>query len=145
MGDKWAKALVGSKKKLIEAGQTFRQWAPLKVYLSVARASAAQAAKPRISFSLRYQGQQVANLLVDGSPQLKIDKKTAETNKKYFRSGQKADIFGWRDKKATEFRKHFKMLGSEELGRSKEHRIESIFLEQMAGSTSKKFNGTLNS
>jgi transposase len=141
-GDKWAKALAGSQENLLKAVKTFHQWAPLKVYLSVARA-----AKPRIAFSLRYQGQHVANLLVDlladRSPQLEIDKNTAKTNKGYFEIDQEG-TFGWRDAEAKEFRKHFKKnLGPEPRGRSPEHRIESIFLQQMADSSSKIFNGTL--
>ena len=141
MGDKWAKTLVDSQENLLKAAKTFHQWAPLNVYLSVARA-----AKPRITFSLRYQGQHVANLLVDlladRSPQLEIDKNTAKTNKSYFEIDQEGS-FGWRGTEAKEFRKHFKNRGPEPRGRSEEHRIEAIFLEQMADSTSEKFNGTL--
>ena len=136
-GEKWAKTLVASQENLLKLVKTFHQWSPLKVYLSVARA-----AKPQIAFSLRYQGQHVANLLVDGSPQLEIDKKTATTNARDFEIDQEG-TFGWRDAKGAEFRKHFKNLGAEPRGRSPEHRIEAIFLEQMAGSTSNKFNGTL--
>ena len=148
MGDKWAKTLADSQENLLKAAKTFHQWAPLKVYLSVA-----QAAKPRITFSLRYQGQHVANLLVDSSPQLEIDKKTAETNQTYFPVETTRACFGigqeqagrrpWRHLEAAEFRKHFKHPGSKARVRSPEHRIEAIVLEQMADSTSEKFNGTL--
>ena len=139
-GSKWAQSLVGSQKKLLDASKTFRQWAPLNVYLSVARA-----ATPRLAFSLRYQGQHVANLVVDDSqahPRLDIDKKTAESNQRDFEIGLVGN-YGWRDPEAVAFRKHFKNLGLEARGRSPEHRIEAIFLEQMADGTSKKFNGTL--
>ncbi len=148
MGGKWAKTLADSQENLLKAAKTFHQWAPLKVYLSVA-----QAAKPRITFSLRYQGQHVANLLVDSSPQLEIDKKTAETNQTYFPVETTRACFGigqeqagrrpWRHLEAAEFRKHFKHPGSKARVRSPEHRIEAIVLEQMADSTSEKFNGTL--
>lgn len=142
MADKWAKTLADSQENLLKAAKTFHQWAPLEVYLSVSRATK----QPRVAFSLRYQGQHVANLLVDllagGNPQLEIDKKTATTNENYFEIDLEG-TFGWRDEEAKEFRKHFKNLGPEPRGRSPEHRIEAIFLEQMANSTSEKFNGTL--
>lgn len=140
MGAEWAQTLVDSQQKLLDAAKTFHQWAPLKVYLSVARAG-----KTRVAFCLRYQGQHVANLVVDGakaSPQLHIDKKTAASNLRDFKIDLE-DTYGWRTHEAVVFRKHFKNLGPEARGRSPEHRIEAMFLEQMADGTSKKFNGTL--
>lgn len=141
-GDGWASDVVESQDGLLKAAKMFHQWEPLKVYLSVSRATK----QPRVAFSLRYQGQHVANLLVDllagGSPLLEIDKKTATKNKSYFEIDLEGK-FGWRDKEAKKFRKDFKNLGPEPRGHSKEHRIEAIFLEQMADSSSKIFNGTM--
>jgi len=133
----WDNDLIGSQEVLLKAAKTFHQWEPLKVYLSVARAK-----KKRIAFSLRYQGQHVADLLVDGSPQLHIDKNTADKNKKYFGVGQEGH-FDWTGEESKKFRRHFKNLGAEPRGRSEEHRIESIFLQQMADSSSKIFNNTM--
>jgi len=141
MGDKWAQTLVGSQQKILASSKTFHQWAPLKVYLSVSRAAA-----PRLAFSLRFQGQHVANLVVNDNPQVRplldIDKKTADTNQRYFEIGL-VGPHGWRDPEAAAFRKHFKNRGPEAQGRSPEHRIEAMFLEQMANGTSMKFNETL--
>ena len=146
MGGKWANALVANQNELQKEVKKFHQWEPLKVYLSVARAT-----KPKIEFSLRYQGQHVANLFVDDGPKLHVEKKTAAINEKYFGTDKNQTCFGigqdgtrpWRDPDAANFRKHFKSLGSKQRGHSPEHRIEAKILEQMAGCTSEKFNGRL--
>ncbi len=142
MGDQWARTLADSQANLLKAAKTFHQWEPLKVYLSVSRATK----QPRVAFSLRYQGQHVANLLVDllagGSPLLEIDKKTTTTNQSYFEIDLEGK-FGWRNNEAKKFRKHFKHPGPKARVRSEEHRIEAMFLAQMAENTSEKFNGTL--
>lgn len=44
-------------ERAIETEKLFHEWAPLYVHLSLIRA-----AKAKISFPLRYQGQEVANL-----------------------------------------------------------------------------------
>lgn len=140
MGGKWANILKDSQENIKKAAKTFHQWAPLNAYLSVSRATK----QPRVAFSLRYQGQHVANLLVDllagGSPRLEIDKKTATTNKSYFEIDLEG-TFDWRDREAKKFRKHFKHPGSKWRVHSPEHRIEAIFLQQMADSSSHIFSG----
>ena len=135
---KWVKELIDSRERLMAAGKKFHQWEPLQVYLSVA-----QAQIPRVSFSLRYQGQNVANLVVNDVPQLRIDKQTAKTNQSYFGVNTEAGTFPWRGPDAKQFREDFKKVPSDMRGRIPEHRIESEFLKQMADRTSKKFDGTL--
>jgi hypothetical protein len=137
---KWAKKLKDNENTVRESAKKFHEWHPLHVYLSVTRAMNA-----RISFSLRYQGQEVASLSVNGDDvHLVISSKTAENNKKYFSIINKPGEFLWRGKDAAEFRKQFKnpnRLNGK--GRVPEHRVESEFLKQMADDTSGKFAGTL--
>jgi len=137
---KWAKKLKDYEDTVRESAKKFHEWHPLHVYLSVTRAMNAS-----ISFSLRYQGQEVASLSVNGDDvHLVISSKTAENNKKYFGIINKPGEFLWRGKDAAEFRKQFKnpnRLNGK--GRVPEHRVESEFLKQMADDTSGKFAGTL--
>jgi len=139
---KWAKKLKDNEATVRESAKKFHEWHPLHVYLSVTRAMNAS-----ISFSLRYQGQEVASLSVKKGDDihLVISPKTAENNKKYFNIINKPGEFLWRGKDAADIRKQFKnpnhLNGK---GRVPEHRVESEFLKQMADDTSGKFDGTLN-
>ncbi len=147
LGHKWANELVAGQEKLLDDASQFHQWAPLKIYLSVSKATSS-----RGEFSIRYQGQHVGSLLVkNDTPLLRVDAKTAETNKRYFSPEADGSCFGigqagihpWRNPAAAEFRKHFKHLKTGMRPHSDEHRIEAIFLEQMADSSKRKFNDTL--
>ncbi|MBW6485536.1 MAG: hypothetical protein K0B01_05215 [Syntrophobacterales bacterium] len=137
---KWAKKLKDNENTVRESAKKFHEWHPLHVYLSVTRAMNAS-----ISFSLRYQGQEVGSLSVNGDDvHLVISSKTAENNKEYFGIINKPGKFLWRGKDAAEFRKQFKNLNRlNGKGRVPEHRVESEFLKQMADHTSGKFAGTL--
>lgn len=133
----WAEELLSCRDRVIKAGKKFHEWAPLRVYLSVTRAR-----NPKVSFSLRYLGQEVATLVDEDGMQLTIDRKRAELNQDYF------DIplhgtFPWRSKEAKEFRAHFKNLKARKAVRSPEHRIESEFIKQMSSESSTKFEGSL--
>lgn len=140
LAGKWADALVENKDKVIEAGKKFHEWDPLRTYLSVTRAD-----KPRIVFSLRYQGQEVANLAVNGKERLlKISSKTAKTNASDFGVSTEGE-FSWDAPEAVAFRKAFKLHAKDKDKTKKvtEHRIEAEFLKQMAIGASSKFKGTL--
>lgn len=135
----WAKQLRDNEAAIQGAAKKFHEWKPLHVYLSVT-----QAMKPKISFSLRYQGQEVASLAVkDNGVYLVISTKTASTNKKYFDIDTQGN-FLWGSVVAAKFRKDFKSLDPlNKKGKVQEHRVESEFLKQMADDTGGKFNGTL--
>ena len=136
---KWAKTLKDNEEKISDAAKAFHEWDPLRVYLSVTRAM-----KPKISFSLRYQGQEVANLIVDKKGNVELE--TSNNNNKYFKNipgGGMQQKFNWRSVQAKAFRKYFKKPSFCQDLKSPEHMIESEFLKQMAHSTSGKFAGTL--
>jgi hypothetical protein len=135
---KWAKQLSDNEDTVREAAKKFHEWQPLRVYLSVTRAM-----NPRVSFSLRYQGQEVASLAVKGHDvNLVISRENAKNNMEYFQI-DKQDKFSWKSLDAVTFRKEFKNVRPLKALRSQEHRVESEFLKEMANDTSKKFNGTL--
>lgn len=138
LSTKWVSQLVDSKDRVENAVQLFREWSPLHVYLPVTRAI-----DPRSSFSLRYQGQEVASLSVrDEQVQIHIDRVRSKTNAKYFDIDMEGK-FDWRGPQAAEFRKRFKNVSFDLKGRIPEHRIEAEFLHEMSNITSSKFNGTL--
>jgi hypothetical protein len=138
----WATQLAGKMEVARKAANKFHEWSPLRVYLSYTRAI-----RPQISFSLRYQGQEVASLDVgEGKVQIRISRKQAKKNGRYFGEDKLKELegtFDWRGDRAAAFRKCFRDLSPDKRGKVAEHRIESEFLGQMADKTSDKFGGTL--
>jgi len=137
LANKWATQLMANKKKVKVAVTKFREWGPVHVYLSFTRATS-----DSLTFSLRYNGQEVASLSVSKEVKLVISEKTARNNSKYF-GFEMAGRFDWNGVKAAEFRRFFKDpdLINKPI-RVIEHKVESEFLKQMADKTVSKFSGT---
>lgn len=133
----WADKLKANKEDLQKAAKQFHEWRPLHVYLSVTRAT-----KTGISFGLRYQGQEVASLVVNGDVQLVISPKVAKKNSEYFGINAKG-TYNWQSLDAAKFREDFKKVTPLKALRFPEHSVESEFLKQMAADTREKFGGTL--
>lgn len=139
----WAEALKNSRDNIILAGKQFRKTEPLRPYISVSRAKkGSRANNPTVSFSLRYQGQEVAVLAVKEKEKertVKIDSKTEQ----YFGISTDKSEFSWDSPKAVEFRREFKKYPSDKKRKgSTEHHIESEFLKQMSADSKKQFEGT---
>jgi hypothetical protein len=135
---KWADVLIENKNKIIKAGKKFHDWDPLRTYLSLTRT-----ANPKVVFSLRYQGQEVADLAINGKERLlEISSDTAKTNTRDFGINTVCKC-SWDAPEAVAFRKAFKRHAKDKTGKVTEHRIEAEFLKQMAIDTRKKFGGTL--
>lgn len=134
----WAAALEKNLCFFAEAAKRFKAPSPLDVYLTVNRAKQSIA-----RFSLRFLGQEVAELVVKDEIFLSISKKLAETNNRYFEIAEQG-MLPWNSARGTAFRKHFKAIDqkSTKVG-VLEHRIESEFLKQMARGDRGKFGGTL--
>ena len=143
--DGWLRALEKSKKIISQARKQFHQWNPLRVYVSVTRATS----NSRVLFSLRFFGQEVAEVFVkDKKVTLRL-KRHCNKNKEYFECTLKDGDYDWNGKEAREFRKHFKDLALSSKGkpevRSIEHRIESkIICEMLKTEKKQKFHGTLS-
>lgn len=133
----WAAKLVSNKNKVLDAVTKFHEWGPIHVYLSFTRATSKS-----VTFSLRYNGQEVASLSVNKEVKLVISEKTARNNSKYF-GIEMAGRFTWDGSEAAKFRRFFKNpdLNNKPV-RVIEHRVESEFLKQMADKTAGKFSGT---
>ncbi len=138
LASQWVTQLSDNKARLEKAVRLFREWPPLYVYLSVTRA-----VQPKVSFSIRYQGQEVASLLVTDTDEVRISISAghARTNTRDFGLDVKG-TFDWRCSEATRIRKYFAQLDGKARGRVPEHRVESEFLRQMANPTAAKFAGT---
>jgi hypothetical protein len=138
----WAEKLNGAKNAFQSARQKFYEWYPLKLYISYSTAT-----KPRIDFSLRYLGQQVATLHVKANDvvYINISQDTAEANTRLC-GIDLAGEYPWRGAKAQAFRRHFRCLEHCDYHssvKSEEHHIESEFLRHMKDPTGRKFHGTL--
>lgn len=138
LADKWAKQLMENRQKIDEAVKLFHKWSPLEVYLPVSRAM-----KKSVTFSIRYQGQEVAILKVNKEVRISISEKTAKNNSKHFNYKEEGE-FQWRGERGAAFRDYFVKLGPEYKCRIHEHRIESDFLKQMSFGNKSKFEGTLS-
>jgi hypothetical protein len=130
--DNWLKALEQGEEIIGQEKEQFHQWNPLRVYVSVARAKS----NSRVLFSLRFFGQEVAELFVkDKKVILRLNRRHSEKNKKYFESTLENGDYDWRGKRAKDFRAHFKNLASSKKGipevKMCEHRIESKFIQEM--------------
>lgn len=138
--DGWAADLERSLSCFAQASKRFKVTSPLDVYLTVSRAKQSTA-----RFSVRFLGQEVAELIVkEEGVFLAISKKLAETNNDYFKIAEQG-VFPWNCTRGIAFRKHFKQKVDQEsvaVG-VLEHRIEAEFLKQMARGDRGKFSGTL--
>jgi hypothetical protein len=123
--DKWLSACKKGEDKIRKAKKQFHQWYPLRVYVSVGKAKSNTSV-----FSLRFFGQEVAELVVKDKVLLKLSKKH-----NFKDSPLKQGEYFWNGKEAKKFREFFKKLANdpktELMLRSKEHRIESKFIEEM--------------
>lgn len=131
--DDWFQVLERGKEIISPERKHFHQWNPLKVYVSVAKV---RSSKSRVLFSLRFFGQEVAELFVEnGKVTLRLTKRHSENNEKYFKYPPKVGDFEWNGQEAREFRSYFKKKALSSNGKPKvrsiEHRVESKFIQEM--------------
>lgn len=137
----WAERIKKAIPTIKSAKQSFYKSKPLRFYTSVGKLSTPN----NVLLSVRFLGQEVAELqVVSPDVKLKIKPTHKEKNKKSF----KLDMVGtydWKSKEAKAFRAYFKdyiSINSEIKPHSPEHRVESVFLEEMEKKVKKnKFDG----
>lgn len=109
----------------------FHQWKPLKVFTSLSAVR-----KPKPVFSLRYRGQEVANLIADKDIKIEIKAKTASNTLKQFGLISKTGEYNWSGNDAKVFRKQFieydKTSSKDVEMKSDEAWLQSIVFEKMA-------------
>ena len=129
---RWANELDEAKAQALTLAR-FHEWKPLKVFTSLSKAR-----KPKPVFSLRYQGQEVAELVAEDVPVLSIKASHETNNLKGFGLKTKSGKFAWRSPEAVEFRKMFKELKQSDSNpfkmKSDEAWLQSILFDTMVKS-----------
>jgi len=128
----WLKALEDGQKFIRQARKQFHQWDPLIIYVSVAKAKS----NSRLLFSLRFFGQEVAELFVkDKKVTMRLKKRHSVKNKEWFGCTLKDGDYEWNGHEGKEFRLYFKEKACSSKGKPKvrsiEHRIESKIISEM--------------
>jgi hypothetical protein len=135
----WIEGLEMKAETLREDRTKFHSWNPLEVYVSLSDIKSG-------NFSLRFQGQEVAKLRVDGKGKtlLVLRRNHVQNNGKWWGFDTLGvGEYAWNGPKAKEMRRHFKDPNT---ARNKpgigEHGIESTIIRQMRTSKASKFGGT---
>jgi hypothetical protein len=132
---RWARALEGGVPKLELASEKFREWKPLRFYVSVSDVS------PTLRFSLRYRGQEVATVS-GASLRVDVTAAHAKNNRKFFQVDTPAGKTPWSDARA--FRALFRTPAPRATVKSPEHELEARILSQLeVRRGADKFGGTL--
>lgn len=133
----WLDTLNYGAESLRLTKKEFHRWTPLRAYVSVTKT------KSRVKglFSLRFFGQEVANLIVQNKEVfLKIEGHELK-NKKWFNVSLADGRYPWKGKEAKKFRADFKALALIKKGmpevKSIEHRVESKFIIEMCKGSGK--------
>lgn len=133
----YAKVINDNLDYIKQARKAFREWSPLKFYLNVTNAKKASS---RLALGVRYQGQEVAELIFNKAknetPMLNTttnnyDKKNAD----YFGWNKSLDKVDWRGAEAKVFRTFFKKNPpriDSPAKHNEEHRIESLLLSEFS-------------
>lgn len=136
--DRYAVKITENIEFIAEVRRTFRQWAPLTVYLNT---TSALNAKKSVVFDIRYLGQTVARLTGYINGKLQLSTKGFEKNNlKDFGCGQQLYKADWAGSEATEFRKFFKekhKLDPRMNQGNEEHRLESLWLTELLKKSNK--------
>ncbi|MCX6759787.1 MAG: hypothetical protein NTW46_00390 [Candidatus Nealsonbacteria bacterium] len=133
----WLDTLNYGAEFLRLAKKEFHRWAPFRAYVSVTKT------KSRVKglFSLRFFGQEVANLTVYNKEVfLELDRHEHK-NKRWFNVSLADGRYPWKGKEAKKFRADFKALAVFKKGmpevKSIEHRVESKFIIEMCKGSGK--------
>lgn len=140
---RWVNDLQNAQVCLNAVKKRFHQWGALRAYVSVTKTRS----HSRHVFSLRFFGQEVANLVVKGDSVSLVLKGHKDKNLRWFSSGSsgirlKDGSYSWDGAEAKKFRQLFTNLAASTNGtpdvKSPEHRVESKFIMEMCKG-SKKF------
>jgi len=128
----YAKKIHLNLDTIIKNKKKFHKWMPLYLYMNV------KEAKGSMVYSLRYLGQDVADLKIKGDNVAISTLRCDKNNETYFGCKIKLKDNAWRSEKSKEFRKYFKANPKRDdtLGMNNEHRIESLLLTEFSKSKS---------
>jgi len=132
----WANALNCGNNVSTLAKKEFHQWSPLKTYISVSKSKS----KVTAIYSMRFSGQEVAQLTVKNEEVMLRLKGHERKNKKWFDVRTKDGKYAWRGEEAKKFRTCFKSISQKkEIPKVKtpEHRVETKFIAEMCKGSGK--------
>ena len=131
----WLAAMKKGDEVLSEAKSFFHDWHPLRTYVTISK----QRGNTAI-FSLRYAGQEIAELRATKRMVTVSTTGNRSANDTFFKWNPAAK-FEWRSPAGQEMRKYFSKHFASTNGKprveSKEHRVESKFIDEMYQSTTK--------
>jgi len=140
--NKYASDIDSNMDKLSKAAKKFHNWKPFNVYLNL---SQTRDNSDVFVFSLRYIGQEVADLHVNlKNNSVKINnEKYNDNNKKFFGCQITLKDADWaKCPLAKEFRKYFADLDETSVTtHSKEHKYESLLFSEFSKSSKTQFKG----
>lgn len=127
----WVSILNCGQDISVLAKKEFHQWEPLRTYISVSKSKS----HSRAIYSLRFFGQEVAQLIVKNSKVTLRLKGHEKKNRFWFGVKTKDGDYEWRGSEAKEFRACFKKVALKSIGfpcvKSIEHRVETKFIAEM--------------
>ncbi len=141
--DEWRNSYLEYAKKIIDntdfitgARSGFHEWSPLKIYINI---GTAKDASNKVTFTLRYCGQRVAELRKNRNGLLLYTTGYESDNLKYFNCNMCVRGAAWDSSEAKNFRWFFKDGPTRNnTGRNnEEHRLESLWLTEFAKTGSK--------
>jgi hypothetical protein len=135
---RWLHDLQNGNEVYKDVKKEFHVWKPFMAYLSVYRTKKSK----QVAFSLRFHGQEVAEIIVKNKKVcVKLKENHIRSNKRDFDLVLQKNSFPWNSDEARKFRKYFKTFAVSKNNmpevKSPEHRIESKFLNEMCKGSEK--------
>lgn len=130
----YAQTISANLGKIKNKKKSFNEWAPLYLYTTISEATR------KMTFSLRYLGQEVAILNSDSEKITISTTKYDKSNDRDFDCKTKLDNKDWTSQEAKVFRRHFSdlpMRTDKSKKGNEEHRIESLLLTEFSKNTRK--------
>lgn len=127
--EKYAEKIDKNLDRIRTDKMLFREWAPLYLYMNI------NEAKGSLIFSLRYLGQDVANLKIRKDKILLSTTKFDTKNQRDFGCIIEVHDCEWRSKEAKNFRNHFSIYckRTKKSGKgNEEHRIENLLITEFS-------------
>jgi hypothetical protein len=141
---RWVTDIEGNKAKIKNARRKFHAWKPIRVYTSTTEVKKRVGS---VNFSLRYYGQEIANLIVKNEMDVLFDISAKHTNNNIrdFKIKSPKGRFAWDGEEGKKLRAAFKYfhnkMGGIKRPVAKECEVESRLIEELEKRSRKKFKG----
>jgi len=130
--EEYADQILSKTGQIKKNRSKFHEWAPLYLYMNLTKA---KGIKEKVYFSLRYRGQNVAELSVS-KLNIKLSTKSfLQPNKDYFGFSEDYHEYPWRSRQAKLFREYFSCQPERNPNmrlKNDEHRLESLLLTEFS-------------